>query len=318
MRIVIVTPALRGTRGGNRVTALRYAALLRGLGHRVRVRDEWRGGEPCDLLLTLHALKSEEGIRRSRLEAPDRPIVLVLTGTDLYGELGDRARWREILATADRLVVLQPRALDSLPADLRPRARVILQSARAPLDPGPLDESHFDVCVIAHLRAVKDPLLAARAARLLPESSRVRVLHLGGVLDEDLRKEAEAECRRNPRYRWLGERPHAETLATLARTRLLVVTSVHEGGPTVATEALACGVGVLSTHTPAAEGLLGRDHPGLFPRGDAGALATLLRRAEEDPAFLASIRARSEMARPAVDPGREAADLRELVESLEA
>jgi len=317
MRIAIVTPALRGTRGGNRITALRYAALLRGLGHRVRVRGEWRGGEPCDLLLSLHALKSAEGIRRSRREAPDRPIVLVLTGTDLYGELGDRTRWRETLAAADRLVVLQPRAVASLPADLRPRAVVILQSARPPLDPGPPDESGFDVCVIAHLRAVKDPLLAARAARLLPERSRVRILHLGGALDEELRREAVAECSRNPRYRWLGERPHAETLATLARSRLLAVTSLHEGGPTVVTEAIACGVGVLSTHTPAAEGLLGANHPGLFPRGDAGALAALLRRAEEDPAFLASIRARSEAARPAVDPRREAADLRELVESLE-
>lgn len=316
MRIVIVTPARRGSRAGNRITSLRYAALLRGQGHEVRVRRQYDGQESCDVLFALHAVKSAEAIRRSRAEAPERPIVLVLTGTDLYGEIDEPEQWRETLATADRLVVLQPRALDRIPPSLRARTRVILQSARPPRNPEPPDERHFDVCVIAHLRPIKDPLLTARAARLLPERSRVRVLHLGGALDEECQEAAEKEQLENPRFHWLGAKRHGETLATLARSRLLAVTSVDEGGPTVVTEAVACGVGVLSTHTPAAEGLLGNDHPGLFPRGDAPALADLLRRCEEEAPFLAELCARSEAARPSVAPRHEAADLRELLEAL--
>ncbi len=316
MRIVIVTPARRGLRAGNRITSLRYAALLRGQGHEVRVRRQYGGEENCDVLFALHAVKSAEAIRRSRAEAPERPIVLVLTGTDLYGEIDEPDQWVETLSTADRLVVLQPRALDRIPPSLRPQTHVILQSARPPQNPEPPDERHFDVCVIAHLRPIKDPLLTARAARLLPGHSRVRVLHVGRALDDEYRAAAEEERLENPRFHWLGAQRHGETLATLARSHLLAVTSVDEGGPTVVTEAVACGVGVLSTHTPAAVGLLGSDHPGLFPRGDARALADLLRRCEEEAPFLASLRARSVAAGPSVAPRREAADLRALLEAL--
>ena len=141
-------------------------------------------------------------------------------------------------------------------------------------------------------------------------------MHLGSALDEESRVAAEVEQRENPRFHWLGPKRHREALETLARSRLLVVTSRDEGGPTVVTEAIACGVPVLSTETPAATGLLGDDHPGLFPRGDERALAELLERCEGDAEFLARLRARSEAAQPSVDPRREAADLSSLLSEL--
>ena len=49
MRIQIVTPARPGAATGNRVTALRWARILRRLDHRVRLAPGYRG-EPCDLL----------------------------------------------------------------------------------------------------------------------------------------------------------------------------------------------------------------------------------------------------------------------------
>jgi hypothetical protein len=61
---------------------------------------------------------------------------------------------------------------------------------------------------------------------------------------------------------------------------------------------------------------LGTDHPGLFRFGDTRALARLLRRAEEEPAFLAELRRRSLAARPALSPAREKAALKELLAEL--
>ena len=312
MKILIVTPAGRGSRMGNRVTALRQASLLRYLGHEVRVRSAYEDlGQ--DLLIALHAEKSAAAIAESKAGRPSAPVVLVLTGTDIYGDIEGNPTTQRSIADADRLVVLQANAALRVPVALRAKARVILQSARPPATPRTPDPAHFDVCVLGHLRPVKNPLLAARAARRLPDSSRVRIVHLGGALDEEGRLEAQAEAATNPRYRWLGSRPRREALQILASCRALVLTSHDEGGPSAVTEALACGLPVLSTRIPAALGLLGDDHPGLFPRSDEQALAELLSRLEEDSEFRASLTARSEALRESADPCREAEDLRALL-----
>ncbi len=78
---------------------------------------------------------------------------------------------------------------------------------------------------MGHLRRVKDPFRTAWAARLLPADSRVRVLHLGGALSDDMAEQARTEAASNPRYRWLGERPRSQALRVLGRCRLLSLTS---------------------------------------------------------------------------------------------
>src|SRR5256885_760253 len=83
MNILLVTPAPPGSRKGNRVTALRWAGLLRQLGHRVLIRDAYHG-ERCDLLIALHAGHSFAAVDAFRRAQPKRPIILALTGTDVY------------------------------------------------------------------------------------------------------------------------------------------------------------------------------------------------------------------------------------------
>jgi len=109
-RISIVTPAGAGTRNGNRHTALRWASLLRGAGHRVRVALEWQG-ERCDLLIALHARRSYDSILRFREEFSAKKLVVVLTGTDLYRDLPGSLEARKSLELADRVIVLQDAAL---------------------------------------------------------------------------------------------------------------------------------------------------------------------------------------------------------------
>jgi putative glycosyltransferase (TIGR04348 family) len=322
LAIRIVTPARPGSRQGNRVTALRWARFLRGLGHRVTLADEWRG-ERCDVLVALHARKSFPSVERYRAARPEGALVVALTGTDLYDDLPGSAEARRSLELASRLVVLQPLALRALPEAARGKVRVIHQSLPSPASPAsrarrPARARTFDVCVLGHQREVKDPLCAARAARLLPETSRVRVVQVGGALEPALGREARAEERRNPRYRWLGELGRARALAVLGRARLLALTSRLEGGANAVSEAIVLGVPVVSTRIDGSVGLLGDDYPGYFPVGDAAALADLLARAESDAAYYRDLAARCARLRPHFAPAREGAAWRALIDELGA
>jgi putative glycosyltransferase (TIGR04348 family) len=315
MRLILVTPAAPGSRQGNRVTAERWRRLLAADGHDVRVAETW-DGEPCDVLVALHARKSAPSVRRYRAARPAAPLVVTLTGTDVYGDLARDAEAQAVVASADLLVALQPLAADELPAAQRRKVRVIWQSATAvdPLPPAAADT--FAVCVLAHLRAVKDPLRAARAARLLPAASRLVVFHAGRALEPALADEARGEVASNPRYRWLGELPRERALALLAGSRLLVVSSLLEGGANVVSEAIAAGVPVLASRIAGSVGILGESYPGYFPVGDSASLAALLRRAETDEPWRADLQARCRALQALVDPAREQQSWRELLAEL--
>lgn len=308
MKILLINPAPVQTHTGNRTTAERWARLLGESGHQVEVAHEWSGLSPTmqwDLLITLHARKSFPTLERFHHAYPDVPVVVALTGTDIYQELSSNSEAKQSLEIASRLVVLQPLAVDALPEHFRSRCRVIYQSATPACAPERPDENVFRVCVLAHLRAVKDPLRTAYAARELPADSRVQVIHAGGVLDADLGHEAEAEQHRNPRYVWLGDLSHERALGLLAGSHLLAVTSVLEGGANVVSEAIAAGVPVLSTLIPGSIGILGADYPGYFPVRDTRALCLAMHRAETDSLFYSDLTRRIGDLRLLVDPQRE-------------
>lgn len=305
MQVVIVTPAPPASRTGNRVTADRWAARLGELGCEVEIAGAWEGQE-CDLLVALHARKSADSATRFRRARPASPLVVALTGTDLYTDLaaGDPAA-RRVLGLADRLVVLQPLAAEAVPAEERGKVRVILQSCMRVVGASRPDRCRFDACVLAHLRPVKDPFRAAEAARMAPPGSRLRVIHLGAIADLDLAERARAEAGANPRWQWRGDRPREEALRTLAGCDLLVSSSLQEGGANAVSEAIVHGVPVLASRIPGSVGLLGADYPGYFPPGDTEALAGLLARAETDRGFHAALAAHCAQLAPQFTPERE-------------
>jgi len=324
MNITIITPAPPQSRKGNRVTALRWSRLLRQLGHRARIRQEYHG-EGCDLLVALHARRSFTAIEHFRRLYPDRPLVVALTGTDLYDEIHRDETARQALALASRLIVLQPLGVQELPERFRAKARVIYQSTKAsPASPGPsrgsarktggsARETVFQVCVLGHLRPVKDPFRAAEAVRLLPPSSRIRVVHVGAALDATMAARVRLESSVNSHYRWLGDLPRWKTLRVLAGSRLLVLTSLMEGGANVLSEAIAARVPVLCSRIAGSVGILGADYPGYFPVGDTRALAALLERAENDAQFYRSLKKSCQKLRPLVHPARERESWRRLL-----
>jgi len=289
MRIGIVTPAPPRSRYGNRVTALRWARILRVLGHRVTILQEYEA-EVFDLLIALHARRSHQSIRRFQREHRDRPIIVALTGTDLYRDLLKSKNAQQSLQLSTRIVVLQPKACDELDAQLRNKVRLIYQSVqtRSPRKHKESSSSSrfFEVCVIGHLRNVKDPFRAAMAARLLPSGSRIRIIQVGGAMSNLMANRAHEEMMANARYRWLGELPQWRVRQVLSRCRACVVSSKIEGGANVLSEAVVAGVPLLASRIQGNVGILGDDYPGYFKVGDTIGLAQLLSRAETEAAFL--------------------------------
>jgi hypothetical protein len=129
LNLLVVTPAPRGSRRGNRVTALRWAGHLRALGHRVRVAERWTG-QGCDALVALHATRSHPSILAWRARRPRAPLVVGMAGTDLYQDLPGSAEARRSLALATRITVLQPLALEALPGVDRARLERLRSSLR--------------------------------------------------------------------------------------------------------------------------------------------------------------------------------------------
>jgi putative glycosyltransferase (TIGR04348 family) len=289
VRIVIVTPESLAAPLGNSVTAIRWAGILRGLQHDVDVINEY-ADEDCDLLIALHACRSAESVEAFLLAHPDRPVIVALSGTDLYRDLPSSKTGQRALAAATHIVALQECALRELDDAARARTTIIYQSAVPPEHPETPSPEFFDVCVLSHLREVKDPLRAAYAARLLDSSSRVRIRHGGRALEPEWETRAREEERLNSRYHWLGEQSHDQAMRLLTSSSLLVVSSAMEGGANVIAEAVVCGVPVLCSNIPGNVGMLGEDYPGYFRLHETEQLAALLRRAETDSSFFAALR----------------------------
>ena len=288
-RVALVTPELVGSRSGNSITAVRWASILRDLGYTVRLSHEF-DDEPADIMIALNAYRTAGSIQRFRQQYSERPLVVALTGTDLYRFLDShREQTMGAIEAADRLVVLNNLAHKMLAPDHRPKCHVILESAtRLPNGRRP-SIRHFDICVVGHLRPEKDPLRTAQAAQGLPESSRIRIRQYGKAYTKEWAAAAQKEMVDNRRYTWFGEVPHWQIRRVLATSRLMVVSSEVEGGPNCLSEAIVAGLPVITTDIDGCVGVLGPDYPGYFPAGDTIALRDQLTRAENDAPFLTEL-----------------------------
>lgn len=315
MRILIVTPAERGSKKGNRITAERWARMLRRLGHSAKIATELSSASP-EFLIALHAAHSAASVRKFRERFPGRPIVVALTGTDLHRQSGPTRETIRSLKAADRIVLLEPAGGRKLDKRTRDKSVVIYQSATPIKRPPPPLKRCFEVSVLGHLRKVKDPFRTAKAVRLLPADSRIKVAHFGAALSASMKRQAEQETTSNPRYRWHGLVTHGVAMRRLARSCLTVLSSFHEGGPSVLSEAIVNDVPILSSKIDAAIGMLGADHPGFFECGDEVALAKLLQRAETDSKFYRRLLLAGKKKKPRFAPRRELACLRDLLKEL--
>ena len=166
--IVIISPALANANNGNWQTAWRWSRFLR-KDYRVTLAVHW-DGTCCDAMIALHARRSAASIAAFSAACPSLPLIVVLTGTDLYKDIFTDRDAQRSLQLATQLVVLQTAGLQGLNKDLRSKAQVIYQSAPSlkPLTKNPAKPlRYFDVTMIGHLRAEKDPATFMGAAKFL-------------------------------------------------------------------------------------------------------------------------------------------------------
>ena len=280
----------------------------------VVVSESWSGDDAA-MLIALHAYRSHSSIMAFHEQYPDRPIVLVLTGTDLYRDMAVHSEVLHSMEVADQLIVLQSSALDSIPVHLRPKARVIYQSVQVDIPERVLSEN-FQVVVIGHLREEKDPFCIARSLPLLPLNSQISVLHLGMAMNEEIERTAKGYSETLEHYQWIGEVSHADALKVLAQSRLMVISSRMEGGAHVVSEAIALGIPVIASDIPGNRGLLGDDYLGYYPVGDEAELASLLYRAESIPDFYSALKKQIDIRKDLVSPERERQSIQELMSQL--
>lgn len=291
MKILLLTPAPMGSLAGNRATAERWAKLLEISGHRVSLCSEYtaEAAADADLLIALHAWRSHEAVGAWRRDFPLKPLVVALTGTDIYQfQQTQPEQTLAAMDAADQLISLHRLVAADIPGRFRDRLTPVLQSAE-PLLRQLRQDGFFQVCVIGHLREEKDSLRAALAARLLPAESCIRILQAGKAHKEDWAVAARQEMAENPRYQWLGQLDRSRTAELLASSDVMVISSVMEGGANVVSEACRAGLPIIASAIPGNIGLLGPEYPGYYPVQDEQALAALLLKSENDPQWLQSL-----------------------------
>ena len=297
MRIQIITPAKPGSLHGNMATALRWQSHLIAMGCTVDVLQSLNS-EDCDTLIALHAQRSHDSIKKFRTLNPSGRIILIMTGTDIYRDMRVSAEVLDSLETANEVVVLQELALQSLPEQYKNKTRVIHQSVniseqslklreQSLLDHKP--KSNLLISVIGHLRDEKDPFCTVRALSHLPNNSAVKVLHLGQAMSEQYQIQAEEFMLKEARYEWLGQRTHEETMMYLAKSDIMVISSLMEGGAHVVSEAIGLGVPVIASFIDGNIGLLGAHYPAYYEAGSPKALAEQIMQVLKTPGYLSEL-----------------------------
>ena len=330
MKVVVSCPyALEGVKG-NSVTARRVAGVLGELGAEARAEHGYGGGE-ADLMVALHARRGAAAARAFRGKNPEGKVVVMLTGTDLYGDLpAGEGECLGAMREADFLVVAGEEQLDDVPAGFRGKARVARASVELPERAEvAAPEGRRVVTVVGHLREVKGPFLLCEALLELGALEggkgrrdavvplRVAARHLGAELEEGMAERArEWEGRLAGRYSWEGGVTRAEVRGWLEASWLTVNSSWMEGGANALGEAVLLGVPVLASRVGGNLVMLGRDYGGYFAAGDAAGLAGLLRRCAEEPGFLERLRGQVAARRPLMTREREKGDWRRMLREV--
>jgi putative glycosyltransferase (TIGR04348 family) len=290
-KIVIVSPALADANNGNWQTAQRWRRLLRPH-HTVRIVGQWPDGPLAQhdgVMLALHARRSADSIEawgqahgadRQAEPAPSPGLAVVLTGTDLYQDIQIDASAQRSLQLAQRLVVLQVRGTEALPAALRSRTQVVLQSTGA-WQTLTKPSAPMRAVMVGHLREVKSPQTLFEAARLIAPDEGIAIDHIGAPLDTHLAEQARATAQQCSHYRYLGELTHAQVRRRIQRAHILVHASRIEGGAHVVMEAVRSGTVVLASRIDGNVGMLGGDYAGYFEWNNAAQLVQLLRRCRD-------------------------------------
>ena len=247
---------------------------------KVHLVKSWPTGDSqldqCDGLLALHARRSAQSIEAWAGTFPDKPLVVALTGTDLYRDIHQDSFAQNSLELAQRLIVLQEQGSFEVPLQWRNKCRLVFQSTprRSAFSK---TCRHLRALMVGHLRDEKWPQVLFQAGRQITSDEGILIDHIGQALDPELGEMAEQTARECSHYRWLGGLTHAQVKGHIQRAHVLVHTSRIEGGAHVILEAICSGTPVLASNIPGNVGMLGTGYSGYFAPGDSAQLVEMLR-----------------------------------------
>lgn len=279
--LVIVSPALADSNNGNWQTAKRWSELLKDH-YSSRIIKRWPDGEHAKrdaMMLALHARRSADSIQAwatatgVSYECPG--LLVALTGTDLYRDIHTHPEAMDSLRLAQRLIVLQDKAFDAVPAQYRHKTQVVYQSTTAM--PAIRSKGQtLKVLMVGHLREEKMPETYLQTAVILKDQTGMVFEHAGEALDEkyiQMIQDTSAAC---PHYHWLGGLPYEQSRKKMQEAHVLIHCSKMEGGAHVIMEAVRSRTPVLASRIDGNVGMLGDDYSGYFELGNAQQLAMLL------------------------------------------
>lgn len=331
--VLISTPFGPESHSGNWRTAARYAALLESSGFLARLmvgqgtEDAWLG---VDAAIVLHARRSHAVATRARER--HIPYAVVLTGTDIYGDLGAQgvpahaAMCIETIQGAILAVALQQEAARALKERCAAMAGVVCpevvtirQATPWSVQPDAHREGATRCIMVGHVRAEKDPETGVKGF-LIAQSQQpgLRLVHVGGSLDDALMGRLKAmQDQYSDAFQLQGMVSHDEVRRWMDQSDVLIHPSQSEGGALVLGEAVARGLYVLASDIPGNVGVLGPSYPGYFEVGKPEALSGLLLQLQYDQVLRARLsEATSKLRMTLCDPLAEARALDSVVQRL--
>jgi putative glycosyltransferase (TIGR04348 family) len=316
--VLIVTPYLADANNGNWRTARRWQQLL-SPHFRVIVQSAWPLPEArtdVDVMIALHARRSAESIAAFHRDCPEKPLIVTMTGTDLYRDLPESTDAQHSLDLADALIVLQEDAVRHVPVQHRKKTHVVFQSAPALAPAGKADD-RVNIVVVGHLREEKNPETIFRLVEHLATLSLpVHITHIGAPLDAQIAARAQQLSAQYPHYHWAAALPHGLTRAAIKRAHLLVHPSRMEGGANVIVEAITAGTAVLASRMSGNVGMLGEHYSGYFEMDDHRGLCDLITNYLRDANFRARLATQCHARRKLFLPETECAALTKIVDSV--
>ena len=317
--VLVSSPFPIDSAQGNSVSARRIAGRIADLGWRTELTSGYQDQE-ASILIALHARRGAEAVEVVSKRPPGNPIVLVLTGTDLYKDLpnGDRTCVRS-MELADALVIYQEASAEAVPARFHDKLHTIWKSVDLPIPDAlpPPAERPLTLTILAHLRTIKDPFLPAAALSRLPGSMEVRIDHFGVELEPGLAAVAREWMRREPRYRWHPPLDRERVAAAIVASHATINSGRAEGGSNAISESIVQGTPVLASQIPANVGFLGESYAGYFAAGDVEGLAALIERCcDTDSMLLAQLARQVEARAPLFQAETESTGWKSLIGPL--
>ena len=241
--VLVSSPFPIDSAQGNSVSARRIASHIADLGWRPELVHGYQD-QDATILIALHARRGAAAVEAFSERHPENPIVLVLTGTDLYKDLpnGDRSCIRS-MELADALVIYQEASAAAVPARFHDKLHTIWKSVDLPIPddlPAP-PRAPLTLTILAHLRPIKDPFLPAAALSQLPGSLEIRIDHYGLELEPGLAAVAHGWMQKEPRYHWHPQLERDQVAATIAASHATINSGRAEGGSNAISESIVIG-----------------------------------------------------------------------------